>query len=137
MSTKFDEYAKFTHLTRLILTNLMLTCSTTTPIMEYRVGSVVRGYHIYQSVWDAIIGESLICVIENDNSNDKFAVAVTRNNTIVGHVPRTFSSLCSIFLRKGGSVMCEVTGRRQYSLIYHRAVWRSLVYTFLMAMKVT
>ena len=59
---------------------------------------------------------SLEKVMENDNSNDKFAVAVSRNNTIVGHVPRKFSSFCSIFLRKGGSVMCEVTGRRQYSL---------------------
>ena len=70
--------------------NLMLMCSMTMPIMECRVESVVRGYHIYQSVWDAIIGENLICVMENDNSNDKFAVAVMRNNTIICHAPRKF-----------------------------------------------
>ena len=32
---------------------------------------------------------------------------------IVGHVPRTISVPCSLFLKKGGTISCVVTGPRQ------------------------
>ena len=38
----------------------------------------VRGYHVYQTVWRAAIGESLDCVREHTNARDRYAVAVTR-----------------------------------------------------------
>ena len=34
--------------------------------------------------------------------------------SIVGHVPRKFS-ICSIFIRKGGTISCQVSGGRRYS----------------------
>ena len=34
---------------------------------------------------------------------------------IVGHVPRKFSAICSIFIRRGGSIVCIVSGSRRYS----------------------
>ena len=34
---------------------------------------------------------------------------------VVGHVPRKISAICSLFLRRGGRIQCEVTGTRQYS----------------------
>ena len=33
----------------------------------------------------------------------------------MGHVPRKISSICSLFLRESGSIICHVTGSRQYS----------------------
>ena len=48
----------------------------------------VRGYHIYKDIWDATIGEELQCARESDNSNDRYAVAVRKNDAVVGHVTR-------------------------------------------------
>ena len=83
--------------------------------MEYRLERVVSGYHVYQSVWDAVVGENLLCITELGNSSDQYAVAVTRNDIIVGHVPQKFSAVCTLFLRRGGVLTCEITGRRLYS----------------------
>ena len=33
----------------------------------------------------------------------------------VGHVPRKISAICSIFIRRGGSILCIVKGSRRYS----------------------
>ena len=33
----------------------------------------------------------------------------------VGHVPRKSSTICSVFIRRGGSIRCRVTGSRRYS----------------------
>ena len=48
-------------------------------------------------------------------AEDRFAVAVTKDDMVVGHVPRKFSKLCWHFLRHGGTIACEVTGRRKRS----------------------
>ena len=37
------------------------------------------------------------------------------NMHVVGHVPRTISSVCSIFIRRGGNIVCRITGSREYS----------------------
>ena len=37
--------------------------------------SMVRGYHIYQNVWTPTVGEHLLCVREEDNAEDRYAVA--------------------------------------------------------------
>ena len=34
---------------------------------------------------------------------------------VVGHVPHSISTLCSLFIERGGNIKCEVTGNRQYS----------------------
>ena len=47
-----------------------------------------------------------------ENYRDPFAVAVVRSGVIVGHVPRKISSM---FLRRGGTISCRVTGGRRYS----------------------
>ena len=43
------------------------------------------------------------------------AVAVLKEETIIGHLPRKMSKVCSLFLRRGGSICCKVTGSRRYS----------------------
>ena len=70
---------------------------------------------MYKSVWNGIVRENLPCVAESSNTSDLYAVPVTKNGTIVGHVPRKVSDVCTIFLRKGGVILCEVTGSRMYS----------------------
>ena len=56
------------------------------------VEAMIRGYHEYQSIWEAEIG----------NLCDPFTKP--ESSTIVGHVPRKMSAICSLFLRKGGSI---------------------------------
>lgn len=74
----------------------------------------VRGYHVYKDIWEAAIGEELLCERETRNTKDRYAVAVKKDGTVVGHVPRKISHLCSIFLRRG-NIVCCVPGRRRYS----------------------
>lgn len=75
----------------------------------------IRGYHIYNEIWTAIVGEELICQREPTNPSDRYAVAVMRSGQIIGHLPRKVSRACSIFIRRGGSITCVVTGGRRYS----------------------
>jgi len=42
------------------------------------VEAMVRGYHVYQDIWDAVIHEELVCVSDPDNLWDPFAVAVVK-----------------------------------------------------------
>ena len=81
----------------------------------YSCDSMVRGYHIYKDIWEAAVGEVLDCRREGSNRYDPFAVAIMKNNTIVGHIPRKISALCSLFLRRNGSISCQVNGTRRYS----------------------
>ena len=66
-------------------------------------------------MWEAVVGEELACQRERENSEDPFAVAVMKGETIVGHVPRRISAVCAMFIRRGGSILCRVTGSRCYS----------------------
>ena len=77
--------------------------------------SSIRGYHIYKDIWEAAIGEVLKCERERGNNKDRYAIAVKKDEIIIGHLPRRISRVCSLFLRRGGTIVCRVTGRRRYS----------------------
>ncbi len=77
--------------------------------------SCVREYHVYKDVWAASAGAGLQCDREARNSNDPYAVAVQNNGLTVGHIPRTISCLCSIFVWRGGSIVGTITGKRKHS----------------------
>ena len=81
----------------------------------YSIESMVRGYHVYKAIWEAVDGEVLQCKREVNNRHDPFAVAVIKDNTIVGHVARKLSAICSLFLRARGSIGCIVRGSKRYS----------------------
>ena len=57
----------------------------------------------------------MLCHREEDNAHDPYAVAVIKSATVVGHLPRKISTLCSLFIRRGGTICCQITGRRRYS----------------------
>ena len=82
---------------------------------EFERPCCIRGYHIYQEIWMAAVGEELVCEREPHNSHDRYAVAVKRMGIIIGHLPRKLSKLCLLFLRRGGSIFCTVSGGRRYS----------------------
>ena len=90
--------------------------STTRAHASYCINSVVRGHHIYKDIWTPEIGEELTCRREVGNIHDLHAVAVLRGSDVVGHVPRTISTPCNVFIRKGGVISCIISGHRQYSV---------------------
>ena len=85
-------------------------------VYEYTIDCVIRGYHVYKATWVPSIGDILQCEQERGNVEDMFAVAVKRfDGVTVGHIPRRISRICWFFLQQGGSMLCEVSGGRQYS----------------------
>ena len=82
---------------------------------EYEGACCVRGYHIYREIWAAAVGEVLVCEREQRNAADRYAVAVKKDGTVIGHLPRKVSRVCSLFLRRGGTIRCVVAGPRRFS----------------------
>ena len=64
-------------------------------------------------------GTELSCKREIGNAHDPFAIAIKKvtptGNVTIGHTPRVISSVCSVFIRRGGTIVCVVNGARQYS----------------------
>ena len=54
---------------------------------EYEIISCVCGYHIYQLIWDASVGEMLQCKSERHSSHDRYVISVTKDENTVGHLP--------------------------------------------------
>ena len=63
------------------------------------ISSCIRGYHIYQDRWTPVNDEELRCQRERGNIQDLHAVAVLKDDIVVGHVLRKISTLSSMFLR--------------------------------------
>ena len=82
----------------------------------FYIDSTVWGYHDYQSIWDnpvALEDGDLLREQETGNSSGEMhnlqAVAIKKTIDggtlqVVGRVPRKISSVCLIFLRRGGSI---------------------------------
>ena len=79
------------------------------------VKTAVRGYHVYQGVWEPSRGD--LCLHESENKHDQYAMAVYRSDTpgIVAHLPKEISKMCYYYIRHNGKISGKVTGRRQYS----------------------
>ena len=82
---------------------------------SFSISSMIRRYRIYKEVWEVTEGEILSFKRENDNYHNPFSVAVVKDGQIVGHVPKKISTVCSLFLRQGGNIVCTVTEHRRYS----------------------
>ena len=66
-------------------------------------GNCIHGYHVYKKVWAATVGEALMCERQLKNSSYRYAVAVKNKGTIIEHLPRKLSQMCSLFLRRGST----------------------------------
>lgn len=82
-------------------------------VEEFSFDSVVRGHHVYKAVWTPVMGELLPAEVDDGNPEDQYAVAVSKEGIVVGHVPRELSRTCYFFLRHGGLINCEVSGHRK------------------------
>ena len=60
-------------------------------------------------------GEVLNCYREVGNTHNPSAVAVRKDAVTVGYIPRALSSVCLIFIHRGGIILCMVNGSRRYS----------------------
>ena len=80
---------------------------------------MICGYHEYMHIWESPSPtDHLLCQREIRNPHDIHAVAVKGNivgTTTVGHVPKKISAICSIFIRRGGTINCIVDGVRRFS----------------------
>ena len=48
------------------------------------VESMIRGYHIYRDIWDAVVREEFPCKRKDGNRVNPFSVAIVRCNTTIG-----------------------------------------------------
>ena len=68
-----------------------------------------------KTTWIAAIGEELLGIRETNNVTDRYAIAVIKDDVIIGYLPKTYSKIFSLFIRCGGSISCKVIGRCHYS----------------------
>ena len=78
--------------------------------------TIVRGYHACKEIWDAAIWQVLSCQQESGNIHDPYTVAIVKRGVIVGHVPWGVSLVCYFFLGRNGTLTCQVTDTRHYSI---------------------
>ena len=81
---------------------------------SFSLTTTACGFHIYKDVWEPTIDEVLPCKRDVGNSHNMFAVAIKNSSEVVGHVPRFLLSICSIFIQRGGKIVCRITGTRHY-----------------------
>ena len=54
----------------------------------FEFASYVMGYHEYKDRWTPVKSEMLKAVMEPKSNTNKFAVAVMKNDFLVGHLPK-------------------------------------------------
>ena len=96
----------------------------------FQLSSVVRGHHVYKSIWTPNIGQVLENAAEVSNTEDSHAVAVLYQGNTVGHMPREISKISWFFLMHGGDISCEIVGRRRRSPIPGKGLEVPCKYTF-------
>ena len=73
----------------------------------------MRGHHVYKHVWTPVLDEELTCIPEENNNHDVYAVAVMKEDEVVGHVPCELSKILYYFLKHAGEIYCVVTDKRK------------------------
>ena len=57
-------------------------------IKEFKTESIIKGYHAYMNDWTPILGENLLTRPKPENEIVKYAVAVTKDARMIGHLKR-------------------------------------------------
>ena len=63
-----------------------------------------------------MVGEELVVLPEDRNIPDQHAVAVIRDDKIIGHVSRELSRILYYFLEHSGEILCVISGRRKHGV---------------------
>ena len=72
----------------------------------YEMQAMIRGYHVYATVWDAQIGEKLYCAKETGNIRDPYAVR-TLNVATLSHDNITQRERWAIQASRPGMGVCS------------------------------
>ena len=81
---------------------------------ELRKDSIVRGHHVYK-----LLAKNCIYVEpEESKEHDEYAVAVRKNDEMVGHAPRSFSRILWYFLKHAGEIKCVIPGVKSDPGVY-------------------
>ena len=101
------------------------------------VESIVRGYHVYKSSWNPSTGDGFDVCVDEFNEKDRYAMKIVINEktATVGHVPIGLSKIFYYFVRNGGTVYGEVTGKRQRSLTVDKGLEIPCRYVFTSTVK--
>jgi len=82
-------------------------------LQELQIDSYIRGYHAYMDIWTPVLNEELILKREPTNERDRNAVAVLKEEALVGHVPFNLAPFISAFLRRDtNSGFAKVVGEK-------------------------
>ena len=92
-------------------------------VLSYKteLKSLVRGHHVYQSVWTSTVEENLFTAPDKRKGAliyDEFAIGVYKDekcSLLVGHLPIEISSLTYHFLKKSSEnkIIVKITGKRE------------------------
>ena len=55
------------------------------------MGSIICGHHVYKNVWQPVVEKRLFLEREEDTSQDRCAISLVKDSTVVRHVPRVLS----------------------------------------------
>ena len=91
----------------------MDTGISSVPDKEFRFTSCIRGFHVYEGAWTPTHHEIFQCSREEGNVHDPYAVKVMKSGIVVDHLPKKRSATCSLFLREGGAISCQVMDERR------------------------
>ena len=60
----------------------------------------IHGYHVYQDIWAAVVGEVLECSREPTNEVDRYAMAVIKYEVVIRHLPQSLKTMFSVFKKR-------------------------------------
>ena len=79
--------------------------------LTFKYHSFVSGHHVYCTAWTPVVGKELVVGRQYDNEHDEYAVAVGKDEEVVGHLPRERKQIISFFLAYDRNVaFCHITG---------------------------
>ena len=87
-------------------------------IKEFETESVIKGYHAYMNDWTPILGENLSTRPESESEIDKYAVAVTKDAQVIGHLKKGKTGqyaktiFCFLWANPMNTARIPVTGKR-------------------------
>ena len=76
---------------------------------QFVKSSVIRGHRVYKAICTPALQEELIVKAEDGNIHDERAMAVVKEDNVVGHMPRSISRVSCFFLKRGGRILCRVS----------------------------
>ncbi len=103
---------------------LQLSCSSAAKMSFVQFRSCVRGGSMSTKMWNPQIGEQLLTKQENGNPEDSFAVGVIKDDTTCAQ------GIISNIIQRGGYISCEISGRRQCSVLLQGGLEIPCIYTF-------